>query len=232
MAVDHLSLYQLTIEPGTRFGDLAARGRLRGLPDAGPAADMFVATQEICGAAGLAGLRDLEPRPARRREPAQPRLLALRRLCRHRPGRARPADASAACAGRPRRSARRRPGSRRSRPAAARRSRTPVAPDEQAVEMLMMGLRLAEGVDLGRYAALAGRRCPTTRSPSSPSSASSTATATGCGVTAGRAAGARRGAAAAARLARQQLAEAVELLERRVADAQLARLLARAGARC
>ena len=35
-------------------------------------------------AAGLRGLRDLEPRPARRREPAQPRLLALRRLCRHR----------------------------------------------------------------------------------------------------------------------------------------------------
>ena len=35
LAIDHLSLYQLTIEPGTRFGDLAARGRLRGLPDAG-----------------------------------------------------------------------------------------------------------------------------------------------------------------------------------------------------
>ena len=39
-----------------------------------------------------AGLRDLEPRPARGGEPAQPRLLALRRLCRHRPRRARPAD--------------------------------------------------------------------------------------------------------------------------------------------
>ena len=32
LAVDHLSLYQLTIEDGTRFGDLAARGLLRGLP--------------------------------------------------------------------------------------------------------------------------------------------------------------------------------------------------------
>ena len=31
-AADHLSLYQLTIEAGTRFGELAARGRLRGLP--------------------------------------------------------------------------------------------------------------------------------------------------------------------------------------------------------
>ena len=84
MAVDHLSLYQLTIEPGTRFGDLAARGRLRGLPAAEAAADMYLATQEICAAAGIAGLRDLEPRPARRRVPAQPRLLALRRLCRDR----------------------------------------------------------------------------------------------------------------------------------------------------
>ena len=32
MAVDHLSLYQLTIEEGTAFGDRYAAGRLRGLP--------------------------------------------------------------------------------------------------------------------------------------------------------------------------------------------------------
>ena len=30
MAVDHLSLYQLTVEPGTRFGELAARKKLHG----------------------------------------------------------------------------------------------------------------------------------------------------------------------------------------------------------
>ena len=53
MAVDHLSLYQLTIEPGTAFGDRHARGGLRGLPDDGMAADMFDATQEICAAHGL-----------------------------------------------------------------------------------------------------------------------------------------------------------------------------------
>ena len=41
MAIDHLSLYQLTIEAGTRFGDLAARGRLRGLPAPEAAADMY-----------------------------------------------------------------------------------------------------------------------------------------------------------------------------------------------
>ncbi len=53
MAVDHLSLYQLTIEPGTAFGDRHARGGLRGLPDDDMAADMYDATQEICAAHGL-----------------------------------------------------------------------------------------------------------------------------------------------------------------------------------
>lgn len=53
MAVDHLSLYQLTIEPDTAFGDRYARGRLRGLPDQDNAGDMYEATHEICEAAGL-----------------------------------------------------------------------------------------------------------------------------------------------------------------------------------
>jgi len=53
MAVDHLSLYQLTIEPGTAFGDRYAVGKLRGLPPEDSAADMYEATQEICNAAGL-----------------------------------------------------------------------------------------------------------------------------------------------------------------------------------
>ncbi|MHA1127352.1 MAG: coproporphyrinogen-III oxidase family protein, partial [Alphaproteobacteria bacterium] len=39
MAADHLSLYQLTIEDGTRFGDLYARGNLRNLPTDEIAAD-------------------------------------------------------------------------------------------------------------------------------------------------------------------------------------------------
>lgn len=52
MAVDHLSLYQLTIEDGTAFGDRAARGLLRGLPDEDLAADMWDATQDLCEAAG------------------------------------------------------------------------------------------------------------------------------------------------------------------------------------
>ncbi|HEX2811845.1 MAG TPA: radical SAM family heme chaperone HemW [Sphingopyxis sp.] len=48
----HLSLYQLTIEPGTRFATLAAKGDLV-IPDGDAAADLFDATQAIMRAAGL-----------------------------------------------------------------------------------------------------------------------------------------------------------------------------------
>jgi len=54
LAVDHLSLYQLTIEDGTAFGDRYAVGKLRGLPDEDRATTMFEMTQEICKAAGFA----------------------------------------------------------------------------------------------------------------------------------------------------------------------------------
>ena len=50
---DHLSLYQLTIEPGTAFGDRFARGKLAGLPDDGLGADLYDLTQDLCDAAGL-----------------------------------------------------------------------------------------------------------------------------------------------------------------------------------
>lgn len=53
MAVDHLSLYQLTIEPGTAFGRRHDAGGLRDLPEDDIAADMYEATQAICAAAGM-----------------------------------------------------------------------------------------------------------------------------------------------------------------------------------
>ncbi len=49
---EHLSLYQLTIEPGTRFATLAAKGDLV-IPDADAAADLWDVTQALTGAAGL-----------------------------------------------------------------------------------------------------------------------------------------------------------------------------------
>src|SRR3546814_10495296 len=48
----HLSLYQLTIEPGTRFATLASRGELT-IPGDNDAADLFTLTQELTAAAGL-----------------------------------------------------------------------------------------------------------------------------------------------------------------------------------
>ncbi len=55
LAVDHLSLYQLTIESGTRFGELFDKGKLRDLPLSNEAADMYLGTQEICAEYGLNG---------------------------------------------------------------------------------------------------------------------------------------------------------------------------------
>ncbi len=52
LAIDHVSLYQLTIESGTAFGDRYAAGKLRGLPEDDAAADMYEATQIICDDAG------------------------------------------------------------------------------------------------------------------------------------------------------------------------------------
>ena len=48
----HMSLYQLTIEPGTRFAALAAKGELS-IPDGDAAADLFDMTRTMTTAAGL-----------------------------------------------------------------------------------------------------------------------------------------------------------------------------------
>jgi oxygen-independent coproporphyrinogen-3 oxidase len=52
MATGHLSLYQLTIEPETRFADLYAKGRLV-IPAAEDAHDLYELTQELTAAANL-----------------------------------------------------------------------------------------------------------------------------------------------------------------------------------
>ncbi|WP_458436721.1 radical SAM family heme chaperone HemW [Methylorubrum extorquens] len=51
-AAEHLSLYQLTIEPGTPFFGLAQAGRLVP-PDDDASRALYDVTQEICGLAGL-----------------------------------------------------------------------------------------------------------------------------------------------------------------------------------
>ena len=51
-AAEHLSLYQLTIEPGTPFAGLHAAGKLT-MPDDDLARDLYDLTQAICANAGL-----------------------------------------------------------------------------------------------------------------------------------------------------------------------------------
>lgn len=53
LAIDHLSLYQLTIEDGTAFADRFAKGGLKGLPQEELSAEMYEATQELCDKAGM-----------------------------------------------------------------------------------------------------------------------------------------------------------------------------------
>ncbi len=50
--LSHLSCYQLTIEPGTQFGELARRGRLK-LADPGHVAESFLAIDEALESRGL-----------------------------------------------------------------------------------------------------------------------------------------------------------------------------------
>ncbi len=52
LGLTHLSAYQLTIEPGTRFGELAKRGRLP-LADEGASADAFLALDAFVESRGL-----------------------------------------------------------------------------------------------------------------------------------------------------------------------------------
>ncbi|POF32957.1 oxygen-independent coproporphyrinogen-3 oxidase [Roseibium marinum] len=52
LAADHLSLYQLTIEEGTRFHTLYHAGKLE-MPDADLGAEFYELTQDVTGEAGL-----------------------------------------------------------------------------------------------------------------------------------------------------------------------------------
>ena len=156
MAIDHLSLYQLTIEPGTRFGELAARGRLRGLPDQTLAADMFLATQEICDRAGLGGYEISNH--------ARPGAESRHNLIYWRYGDY--AGIGPGAHGRLTRDGARHAEESVRNPEAwlaaveqegsGISARTAVTPAEQAAEMLLMGLRLREGIDPRRFATLAG----------------------------------------------------------------------------
>lgn len=151
MAIDHLSLYQLTIEQGTRFGDLAARGRLRDLPGDDLAADMYDLTQDMTSDAGMPAYEVSN----HARNGAESRHNQIYWRYGDYAGIGPGAHGRLTLEGERWATTTARDPSRWLE-SAGRFVWEAVAATDAASEMLMMGLRLAEGVDRGRYERLAG----------------------------------------------------------------------------
>jgi putative oxygen-independent coproporphyrinogen III oxidase len=155
-AAEHLSLYQLTIEPETPFFALHKSGKLV-IPDEDCGRDLYDVTQEICAEAGLPAYEvSNHARPGAE--------------CRHNlvywrgheyagigPGAHGRLDLDGV---RQATATEKRPEAWLMRVESIGHGLVtdePLLRDEQADEFLLMGLRLAEGIDPRRYAAIAGR---------------------------------------------------------------------------
>jgi oxygen-independent coproporphyrinogen-3 oxidase len=155
-AVEHLSLYQLTIEPGTAFAALHAVGKLS-IPDDDHARALFEATQEICARAGLPAYETSNH--ARAGAECRHNLIYWRygEYAGIGPG----AHGRLIVDGvRRAQSTERHPETWAKRALAEGHGLTEdvaLTPEEQGDEYLLMGLRLGEGVDPTTYAALSGR---------------------------------------------------------------------------
>jgi putative oxygen-independent coproporphyrinogen III oxidase len=155
-AGDHLSVYQLTIEPGTPFHLQERTGALQ-MPDDDRQADLYEATQDVLSAAGLAAYEISNH--ARPGEESRHNLIYWRSgawvgIGPGAHGRLDLADDRVAT------EAWRLPKAwleRVARHGSGERTRSVLAPDERLDELLVMGLRLAEGVGIGRLEAIAGR---------------------------------------------------------------------------
>ncbi len=152
----HMSLYQLTIEPGTAYFDLHERGSLV-TPSDDNAADLYDLTQELTGKAGLSTYEVSNH--------AVPGQESRHNLLYWRYGEyagVGPGAHSRLAEGEDRRAliAEKHPETWREkvmRQGHGIVSDAVVPPADQASEYLLMGLRIAEGIDMDRYAALAGR---------------------------------------------------------------------------
>jgi oxygen-independent coproporphyrinogen-3 oxidase len=158
----HLSLYQLTIEDGTVFGQMQAKNLLRGLPEEDLAADMFELTQEVTSAAGLPAYE--VSNHARPGDESRHNLIYWRMgdYAGIGPG---AHGRLTLPAGRFATEAERMPGAWLERTSATPGSAETVdrlSPDGRASEYLMFALRLREGASLSRYAELAGTTLPET----------------------------------------------------------------------
>ncbi len=156
MAVDHLSLYQLTIEEGTKFAVLHRAGRLA-VPDDEVAAHLYDLTQEICGAAGMPQYEISNH--ARAGAESRHNLVYWRygEFIGIGPG----AHGRIRHGGVLHETAAERQPERWLKAVGERGDGLtvvePVAAADQASEYLVMALRLAEGLDTGRYRRLGGR---------------------------------------------------------------------------
>lgn len=159
MAVNHLSLYQLTIEDGTAFGARAAAGGLKGLPDDDLSADMYLETQDICSSYGLPAYE--VSNHARGGSESRHNLVYWRQgdwagIGPGAHGRLTLNGARWAT------EAPRAPGAwlEAVRYGLGELPRVAVPQHEQATEYLLMSMRLAEGMDVARHAHLAGKPVP------------------------------------------------------------------------
>ena len=155
MAVDHLSLYQLTIEQGTAFADRYARGGLKGLPQDDAAADMYEATQEICASVGMSAYEVSNH--------AKPGAESRHNLIYWRYGDY--VGIGPGAHGRVTLNGQRFATEAWSNPdrwlaavdaGQAEKLHEAIDPEDQAAEYLMMGLRVRDGINVVRYESLAG----------------------------------------------------------------------------
>ncbi|MFK7941927.1 MAG: radical SAM family heme chaperone HemW [Paracoccaceae bacterium] len=156
MAIDHLSLYQLTIEAGTRFADLHDRGRLI-VPADDTAAEMYALTQSMTAAAGLPAYEisnHARPGAESRHNLVYWRYGDYAGVGPGAHGRITLADGVRVAT-----ETVRAPDGWLDAVAGKGHGLMPVEAvpaSAQAEEFLMMGLRLTEGIDLQRFEALAG----------------------------------------------------------------------------
>ncbi len=161
-AADHLSLYQLTIEEGTAFERLYEKGAFR-LPDEEAAAALYALTADICAEKGMTAYEVSNY--------AVPGAECAHNLVYWRygdyvgvgPG----AHGRLSLNGkRIATTARRMPGDwieAVEETGDGTQGTEEVSPSEQGDEMVLMGLRLEEGISLARYEALTGRALPEER---------------------------------------------------------------------
>lgn len=154
MAADHLSLYQLTIEPGTAFGARHEAGRLAGLPDEDLAADLYEDTQTLCQAVGMPAYEVSNH--------ARPGAESRHNLCYWRQGDW--AAVGPGAHGRITTAGRRHATEAVAAPqswlaqveaqGSGEKTREVLDREEQLAELLLMGLRISEGLSLRRLKAL------------------------------------------------------------------------------